>query len=199
MLPNRSFAWDDQEAMRAFATTRAFANIAIAVDGRPLTAWAPIVLCPDGSFRFHLARNNPLVDHLDGAQALVSVLGDHFYVSPDWYGTPDQVPTWNYELVEIEGVARRLDAAELVDQVDRVSAAQELRLAPKPAWTSAKMDRARFEAMLKGIVGFSIDTPEVRGMRKFNQNKTQTVRDGVIAALQALGEAQGVAAMKSVT
>jgi len=192
---NRSFAWDDEDAMRAFAATHSFASIAIVIDGRPAIAWAPLALYPDNSFRFHLSRNNPLVAHLDGAPTIASVLGDHFYVSPDWYGAPDQVPTWNYELVEIEGIARRLDEADLIEQVDALSLAHEARLAPKPAWTSAKMTPDRFDAMLKAIVGFSIDAPHVRGIHKMNQNKNAAAREGVIEALRALGDDRAVAAM----
>jgi transcriptional regulator len=195
MNPNPTFVWDDPEAMRAFVAARAFAAISIVIDERPATAWAPIAAMADGSFRFHLARRNDLVAHLDGAPVLAGILGDNFYVSPDWYESADQVPTWNYELVEIEGIARRLDEAELVEQLDQVSAAQESRLAPKPAWTSGKMTPARFDAMCKAIVGFAIEAPELRGMRKFNQNKNAADRDGVITALRALGNDRAVAAM----
>jgi transcriptional regulator len=197
MNPNPTFAWDDPEAMRAFAAHHAFAAITTVIDGRPANAWAPIACMPDSSFRFHLARRNRLVDHLDGAPIVAGVVGNHFYVSPDWYDKADQVPTWNYELVEIEGVARRLNEAELIDQLDRLSAAQESRLAPKPAWTSAKMNPARFDAMIKAIVGFTIDASQIRGIRKLSQNKDEVDRDGVIAALRAFGQTSAVAAMEN--
>ena len=49
-------------------------------------------------------------------------LGPDAYVSPDWYGAADQVPTWNYLSVEAEGPVAAMDEAGLVDLLDRLSA-----------------------------------------------------------------------------
>jgi len=195
MHPNPKFGWTDEAAMRAFVDDTAFAHIVTVTDGRPIGAQAPLVNVPDGSVRFHLSRANRLTGLLDGAPVLASVIGTHFYVSPDWYGTPDQVPTWNYRLVEIEGVARRLDEAELRDQIDGLSAVQEARLAPKPVWTSAKMDQARLDAMIRAIVGFAIDAPCFSGTIKMGQNKSDAEAAGAIAALRASGNDEAADAM----
>ena len=188
MHANRAFAWTDQAELRAFVDEIAFAQISIAIDGRPAAAHAPLVVAPDGSIRFHLARTNPLTARLDGTQVLANVVGTHFYVSPDWYGSADQVPTWNYRMVEIEGVTRRLDDAALRDQIDRLSAQHEARLLPKTPWTSAKMEPRRLDAMLRGIVGFAIDRPILRGIVKLGQNKSEAEATGAIEALRALGD-----------
>lgn len=181
--------------MRAFVQETAFAQIVAVADGRPVSAQAPVVFGADGSASFHLSRSNPLTPILDGATALASVIGTHFYVSPDWYGTPDQVPTWNYRLVEIEGVVRRLNDQELRDQFDRLSAVHEARLAPKPAWTSGKMDPRKLAAMERGIVGFSIEAPIFRGAIKLGQNKSAAEAAGAIAALRVLGNDDAADAM----
>jgi len=188
MHPSSKFAWGDAAEMRAFVNRTAFAQIVIVADSKPLSAQAPLVIAPDGSVRFHLSRANRLTPLLEGAAVLASVIGTHFYVSPDWYGTADQVPTWNYRLVEIEGIARRLEDADLQDLLDRLSAAHEDQLAPKPAWTSAKMDPARLDAMMRAIVGFAIDNPRFSGAIKMGQNKLDRERRGAIAALRALGK-----------
>jgi transcriptional regulator len=188
MHPNSTFAWADDAAMRAFAATQSFAQISIAVDGVPMCAHAPMSVAGDGSFRFHLARANPLVALLDGRSVLATVVGEHGYISPDWYGTDDQVPTWDYRLVEIRGPARRLDDTELRAQVDALSATQEARLVPKLPWTSEKMTPGRLEAMLRAIVGFSIETPVLHGCAKLGQNKGATERAGAIAGLRGSGD-----------
>jgi transcriptional regulator len=187
MHPNSKFAWEDEAAMRAFVDRTAFAQIVIVADGKPASAQAPLVIAPDGSARFHLSRANRLTPLLDGAEVLASVIGTHFYVSPDWYGTEDRVPTWNYRLVEIEGVARRLDESELRDVLDRLSAAQEALLAPKPAWTGAKMSPHQLDRMIGAIVGFAIDKPKFNGAIKMGQAKSDAEARSVIAALRALG------------
>ncbi len=55
---------------------------------------------PLGAVCFHLARNNPIAGVADGAAVKIGIMGAHAYVSPDWYETPDQVPTWNYMAIE---------------------------------------------------------------------------------------------------
>ena len=187
MHPSSRFAWTDEAEIRAFVDEASFAQIVAVVDGGPVGAQAPLVNGPDGSIRFHLSRANRLTPLLDGKTVLASVIGTHFYVSPDWYGTPDQVPTWNYRMVEIEGVAPRLDEPELRDLLDRLSAAQEKRLAPKPAWTSGKMDQSRLDAMVRAITGFAIREPVFRGAIKMGQNKSAGEAAGVVAALRTLG------------
>jgi len=187
MHPSSKFAWGDAAEMRAFVDRVSFAQIVIVAEGKALSAQAPLVIAPDGSVRFHLSRTNRLTSLLDGAAVLASVIGSHFYVSPDWYGTKDQVPTWNYRLVEIEGVARRLDEAELRELLDHLSAMQEAQLAPKAAWTSAKMDQNKFDLLVRAIAGFAIESPTFSGALKMGQNKSGEERRGVIAALHALG------------
>jgi len=141
MHPNPAFAWTDNPAMLAFVAQRAFAHIfAVTADG-PMLAHAPVTVTEAGTLQFHLARHNRLCAGLDGATAIISVAGPDAYVSPDWYGRPDQVPTWIYTAVEAEGRVRRLTAEALVDQLDALSAAQEAHLAPKPAWTRHKMSQ----------------------------------------------------------
>ena len=187
MHPNPKFAWSDEDAMRTFVNRHAFAQIVIVADGKPASAQAPLVIAPDGSARFHLSRANRLTPLLNGAEVLASVIGTHFYVSPDWYGTEDRVPTWNYRLVEIEGVVRRLDEPELRDLLDQLSAVQEAQLAPKPAWTSAKMSRDQLDRMVGAIVGFAIEQPRFSGAVKMGQAKNDGEARNVIAALRALG------------
>jgi transcriptional regulator len=193
----RPHAWTDEAEMRAFVARESFAQVTCAVGDRPLAAHAPVSLADDGSVRFHLARNNPVAGTLDGRPVLASVVGPHGYISPDWYGTIDQVPTWNYTLVEVAGIARRLTEDELRGQVDAVSAAQEALLMPKPAWTSAKMDPHKLRLMLRAIVGFAIDAPAFSGARKLGQNKSAGEIEGAILGLRACGASALADAMET--
>jgi len=167
MHPNRAFAWEDREAMLAFLADIAFCTIC--ADG-PRLVHAPVIVAAPDRLRFHVSRANR-AGALAGKRAIVSCLGPDAYISPDWYGTPDQVPTWNYLSVEAEGSLRLLAEDELAALLEALSAAHEARLAPKPPWTRAKMAPGRFEAMLKAIVGYELAIEELRGTRKLGQNK----------------------------
>jgi transcriptional regulator len=176
MHPNRAFAWEDRDAMLAFVADIAFCTIC--AEG-PALVHAPVIVAAPDRLRFHVSRGNRAAA-LDGKRAIVSCLGPDAYISPDWYGTPDQVPTWNYLSVEAEGPLRRLGEEDLAQLLDALSAAHEARLAPKPRWTRAKMTPGRFETMLKAIVGFELGIEDLRGTRKLGQNKP-----GQIAAAAA--------------
>lgn len=178
MHPNRAFAWEDREAVLAFVADIAFATIA--AEG-PVIVHAPVLVAGPDRLRFHVSRGNRA--KLDGRRAIASVMGPDAYISPDWYGVEDQVPTWNYLAVEAEGPLRRLDEAELADLLDGLSAAHEARLAPKPVWTRAKMTPGRFEAMLKAIIGYELRIEELRGTRKLGQNKDAAQRRAAAAGL----------------
>lgn len=171
MHPNRAFAWDDEAAMLAMIADISFCTIS--VDG-PMIVHAPVMVAGD-RIRFHVARGNRAAASLAGKRAILSCLGPNAYISPDWYGVSDQVPTWNYLAVEAQGSLTVLDEAGLATLLDELSAAHEARLAPKPAWTRAKMTAGRFEAMLKAIVGYELAIEELRGTRKLGQNKPAQV------------------------
>jgi len=187
MHPNRAFHDLSDEAALALADEIAFAHVAAVIDGRPAVAHAPVVRSGDRAFRFHLARGNRLTRHLDGAPVLLSLVGAHGYITPNWYDPPgDQVPTWNYLAVEIDGTARLMPDEDLIEQLDRLAEVHEPGLSPRP-WTRAKMDPAKFDAMRKAITGFEVSVEAVRVTRKLSQNKPLNDRFGVVRGLQAAG------------
>ena len=187
MHPDRRFAWLDEEAMFAFIAERAFCTIFSARGESPAIFHVPVEVTGPDRLRFHVSRANRGSAGLDGARILLSCAGPDAYVSPDWYGTDDQVPTWNYVAVEAEGRLRRLTEEELSDLLDRLSDDHEARLAPKSPWARSKMSAGRFEKMLKAIVGYELEVEAVRGTRKLGQNKSAGEIAGAIAGLEGAG------------
>ena len=190
---------DDAATLHAFIRDRGFATIAAAIDGIPQFAYAPVILDAEpgarGTVRFHLARANPLAA-LDGVYIRLSFLGPDAYVSPDWYVTEGLVPTWNYMAVEAAGVACALDAGALPDLLERLSARFESRLAPKVPWTSSKVPRERWAALLNGIVGFEVALDSLAGKFKLSQDKKPADAEAVAAQLDAGGHADLAGAMR---
>jgi len=186
MHPARLFHQTDDAALAALVAERGLALVIGVVDGAPLIAQAPVLLS-DRRLRFHLARGNALTAALStpGARALAVVAGPDAYVSPDWYGIDDQVPTWNYLSVEMEGPVTSLDAVGATSVLDDLSAQFEAALAPKPAWTRHKMTPGRFEAMLAMIVAFEMRIERFEGTWKLSQNKAPQAVEGAAAALEA--------------
>ena len=176
MHPNAAFRWEDRDAMRALVSELGFGTLFAATPDGPRVAQVPVVWLDDDTLGLHVARGNGIVRQLDGATALFTVLGPDGYISPDWYGLgPDQVPTWNYVAVELEGTIRKMEHDALVAQIDQLSAEQEAKLDKAP-WTRAKMDARLFDKMTSAIVGFRLEIAAWRGTIKLGQNKPEAAR-----------------------
>lgn len=188
MHPNPSFRWTDGDEIADFIRDVSFAHLFVEGPEGPLVAHTPLLVISNERLQFHLANGNPVTRHLDGRRVLASIAGADAYISPDWYGTPDQVPTWNYVAAEARGTVRRLNAEELVSCTDGLSAEHEERLLPKRPWTREKMTAGRFERMLGSITGFEMRVESLVGTRKFGQNKSEAERRGAIAGLQGQGQ-----------
>ena len=188
MHPNANFRWEDRDAMRAFVADASFGMLFCATPDGLRVAHIPVVFDGDDALVFHLARGNALTRQLNGASALFTLLGPQAYVSPDWYGTgPDEVPTWNYIAVELEGRVTKLHEDAVLAQIDALSKAQEARLAPKPEWLRAKVDPSKIVNLLKGISGFRLEITAWRGTLKLGQTKPEAARLAVADALDEHG------------
>ncbi|MEZ5952725.1 MAG: FMN-binding negative transcriptional regulator [Hyphomonas sp.] len=189
MHPAHLFHEPDPDILLHRIAAHPFALVTAVRDGRPVAAHTPALAGREGDavrLRFHLSKANPVTEALvGGAPALLVFTGAHAYVSPDWYGMEDQVPTWNYVSVEAEGVAAPVDDAAARQLLDDLSVAHETPLLPKPVWRLAKMTPAKLDALLRGIVAFDLVPSRFEGITKLSQNKPAAARDGVIDALDA--------------
>jgi len=192
MHPNAAFRWEDRDAMRALVAELGFGALFCATPDGPRVAQVPVVWLDETTLGLHLARGNGIVRHLDGATALFVAQGPDGYVSPDWYGLDNnQVPTWNYVAVELEGTMRRMEHDALVAQVDQLTAQQEGRLDKTP-WTRSKMDPAMFDKMTSAIVGFRLEIAAWRGTLKLGQHKPEAARRSAADGVEASGR-RGIA------
>ena len=178
MHPNPAFRKADTARNIAFARAQGFGVLAVATGDAPLISHIPFLLSGDGTrAEFHLVRSNPIVRLLSAPlRARLAVQGPHSYVSPDWYGVADQVPTWNYVAVHLVGEVTLQPQAQLRDLLDRQSAAHEARLAPKPAWLADKMTPEVLERMMRQIVPCALRVDEIAGTWKLGQNKPDAAR-----------------------
>jgi transcriptional regulator len=193
MYVHPAFKVDRAEAL-AILRERAFGLLVVTGPDGPVGVHLPFLVDQrdGGGLRvaLHVARANALHTHIgEGAKALLACTGPDAYISPDWYGVPNQVPTWTYTSVHLAGTARLMPESGLLAHVDRLSAYFEDRLLPKKPWTSAKMDETRRAAMLKAIVGIEIEVETIEGQKKLIQHKGQTEHAGAISGLRQRGDA----------
>jgi len=194
MHPNPVYRKETRQRNVAFARERSFGTLVVNSEDGPLLSHIPFNLSPDGScLEAHLVRSNPILRLLGTPQkAAIAVTGADGYISPDWYGLDDQVPTWNYVAVHLRGTLKRLPDAELHPILERLSENFETRLAPKNPWTIAKMDQEIYQRMLRQIVPIAMDIAGIDGTWKLSQNKPDAARLGAADGLAETDPAAGI-------
>ena len=124
MHPNPAYRGVESVRNLEFARQEGFGVLTMAGEEGPLVSHLPFVLNDAGDrFGAHIVRSNPIWNALRGGaiEAAMIVSGPHGYISPDWYGVEDQVPTWNYVAVHLRGQVRLLSDEAMRDHVDALS------------------------------------------------------------------------------
>jgi len=155
-----------------------------------------------GTLQVHMARANPQWRDLTGESDILAVFhGVDHYITPAWYETKRQtgkvVPTWNYTMVQARGRPRVIHDAEwLHRQIGALTARHE---AARPApWAVTDAPAPFVAAQVGAIVGVEIDIAEIKGKWKLSQNRNAADRAGVIAGLEAEGDAAALVMAKLV-
>lgn len=186
MHPNPAFRTAVGDANLSFARKRGFGMLTLNGADGPLAAHIPFLIALDGlTIDLHLARSNPIARTTLPAKALIAVSGPDAYISPDWYGVQDQVPTWNYVAVHLRGMLQELPVETLRDHADALSARFEADILPKKPWVSGKMTKGVMDRMMRMIVPLRMNIETVDGTWKLGQNKDPHVR---LAAADALAQ-----------
>lgn len=185
MHPNPVFHSQAHQKDIAFVRERAFGTLVANGDPVPMMSHVPVLLSEDGSeVLIHLVRSNPIARALKTPlKARIAVTGPDGYISPDWYGVADQVPTWNYVTVQITGELERLPQDDMRRVLDQQSAFFEARLAPKPPWHADKMTPEVLERMMRMIVPCRMQVDDIAATWKLSQNKDTGARLSAAAAV----------------
>lgn len=164
----------------AFARKSGFGTLAVNGEAGPLLSHIPFLLNEAGTeVEAHLTRSNPILRLAQTpVPAVISVLGPSGYISPDWYGEADQVPTYNYVAVHLRGTLRLADPEGMRAHLDRLSGHFEAKLSPKPIWTMEKMSEEAIARMMRMILPVHMAVTGIEGTWKLNQNKSDAARLG---------------------
>jgi transcriptional regulator len=165
----------------------------------PFLAHLPFLLDraegPQGTLLVHVARANPIRHALEAAAPVLAVFrGPHAYVSPRWYTSRDEVPTWNYAVVHAHATPRALDEEGLVASLAGLARVHE-RGQPD-AWTLADLTPETMEKLTGAIAGFALTITSLEGKLKLSQNRKPADREGALRGLEARGETDLVALMR---
>jgi len=200
MHPNPIFHKTDAHHSIAVARERSFGVLAMNGDPMPLLSHIPFLLNNDVRYAdLHLVRSNPIARALKSGphKATLAVSASDSYISPDWYGIADQVPTWNYVVVHFIGTLELQPTETLHALLNRQSAHFENQLLPKTPWSTDKMTPHVMEKMMRAIVPARFHIEDMQSTWKLGQNKPDEVRikasqhvaeDGLGAGVSALAQ-----------
>lgn len=179
MHPNPAYRDVPEAISMDFVRDRGFGTSVLNGDPVPMCSHIPFWNSLDGkTLEAHLVRSNPLAQQLTakGRPALIAVNGADSYVPPDWYQSDDQVSTWNYVAVHLQGYLKLADPDQLRAYLERLSHEFETRLAPKPEWKIDKVSDDVLARLFRMILPVEFTISGVRSTWKLAQNKDEAMR-----------------------
>lgn len=135
----------------------------------------------------HVPRANPVSEYLvNGADCVVVFQQADGYVSPSWYATKREhgkvVPTWNYAVAHVHGVARAIDDIKWIQrQIQKLTNQNEQDRADP--WAVSDAPKSYIEQLTKSLVGIEVDVQRLEGKFKCSQNQPQKNKDSLLDAL----------------
>jgi transcriptional regulator len=192
----KAFREDDISTLHKFMQSYSFATLITQHEGVPFATHLPFILDskrgPNGLLLAHMARANPQWHDFNGEQEVLTIFqGPHAYISPSWYEVELSVPTWNYAAVHAYGIPRIFEDSEELYQLLKILIETHEGQFENP-WPFQLPDDY-LQKMMRGIVGFEIEINRLEGKFKMSQNRTESEREIVIAALQESPNTQPVA------
>jgi len=171
-----AFRIDDPSLIREIVRANSFATLVTTIDGEPWATHLPVLLVEesDGDILVgHVAKANMHWKGF-GIKSLVIFAGPHGYVSPSWYATQPNVPTWNYVSVHAYGVPEIVeDQAWVIEHLRHMVRTFD----PNLAETNPESTEEEFLAKkLGGLVAFRMPVERWDAKAKLNQNKAESDR-----------------------
>lgn len=193
MHPNQAFRQPDHFSNEAMVNDIGFGMVFAQTPDGPRVAHTPLLLTGalskgESKVQFHLARGNKLSRYLDGTTALLVVNGPDAYISARWYEDSNQVPTWNYAALELEGEVRRMESGNLPQLLAQLTARHEAEIRGGTPWTMDKLSTQKREGLLNAIIGFEMRVECCRETFKLSQNKSAGEKKRIEEGLEAQGD-----------
>jgi transcriptional regulator len=174
-----AFKITDEAIIEEFIAKNPFAILTSENDGKIEITHLPINRFKDGKLYGHLAKAN-IHSNIDETKEVCFIFnGEHAYISPMYYKTTFNVPTWNYSVVHIYGNVKYIDdnerVWELLNETTEIYEGQD-------GWQLPQEEK--FKELTKYIRFFEIYVTNIEAKFKFNQNKTKEDIEKVIQSLR---------------
>lgn len=135
----------------------------------------------------HVAKANPQWQGFHDTPVQLIFHGAHAYVSPGYYSSVVNVPTWNYTAVHMQG--RVEVVSELPEQVALLTALTDFHEQSQVLPWTLDATHPKLAPLFNAIVCFRVHVSEVSGQFKMNQNKSLADQRSVATHLQSSAHA----------
>jgi transcriptional regulator len=162
----KHFEITDETEISKFIEANSFGQLISLIDTEIVSTHIPFLFDAESRVLLaHMAKANPQWQQIQEQKVLVTLQGEHAYISPCWYESAG-VPTWNYQAVHIRGIAESFtDPKKLKRMVDKLTKQNESGY-PDP-WQSDYS-----ASMLRGIIGIEISITSIQSKFKLSQNRS---------------------------
>lgn len=165
---------DDLIRENPFATVLSYPE-----NGRPFINHLPLIA--DGDVLIgHMSRKNPQWEIFrNSPECSILFQGPHTYISPSWYKSGRDVPTWNYAVVHLHGSMEIVESfREQVDILKKLSAHFD-----KDWRFQLPADLRGEDELTSAIVSFRFHAKVVEAKFKLSQNRSREDIEGVMDGL----------------
>ncbi len=132
----------------------------------------------------HFAQRNPHVEYLKAKpNATLIFHGPHSYISPKWYRSGRDVPTWNYVVVHVKGrVEFNSSSRDLIQLLSKLS--QKNEGSDPSAWRfELPADLKDEKSLMAAIISFQLAPSSIESKFKLSQNRSIEDQDGILEGL----------------
>ena len=156
--------------------------ISIDHEGHILHSQTPLILSEDRTKLLgHVAKANTHWNLWHDRLVKILFQGAHSYISPSYYASSFNVPTWHYMTVAIEGVVNLVsDNQSKIDMMKQLVSHHEKGF--QQPWDFDASDH-RYTKLFEVIVFFEIEISDIQASFKLNQNKSKEDQSSVMSHL----------------
>lgn len=182
------FKNSDGSALIDLAQKYSFATL-ISVDSERQLAIShlPLILETEGDeitkIVGHFALRNPQVKSIrQNNQVTVIFQGPHTYITPTWYRSGRDVPTWNYCVLHITGKLKFIEGFQPICNILETTT-KTYEQGPKAWRFELPADLEDPSALTSAIIGFEITPVKIEAKFKLSQNRSIDDQTGMIEGL----------------
>ena len=183
MYTPKAFKITDEVVINQFIKDNPFAILTSCEKEKIEVTHLPIFRLNDGKLYGHISKNNAHASIDKEKEVCFIFNGQHAYISPNYYVSEFNVPTWNYSAVHVYGRMKYIDDPKqtwlLLEEFTKYQEREEGWKLPAEEKYKALADFIRF---------FEIDVTYIEAKFKFSQNKSIEDIEKVIMNLRDNGQ-----------